>query len=149
MIFQTNQEDCVVNSCLMCLNYSPSILPALRWSDNISFQDWPLLVTAAVPHHIALSPRRPSWSPLGHRDLALTKCKGKVRSKSGLEIKIFSREPNCIFISFIKILCISNSTYLGSLQKFEGAAGAFNGALGSWHPLISSPVNCECAINSI
>ena len=26
---------------------------------------------------------------------------------SGLEITIFSREPNCIFISFIKVLCIN------------------------------------------
>ena len=59
--------------------------------------------------------------------------------KGGLEIKIFSREPNFIFISFIKVLFMSNSTYLGSLQKFEGAAGAFKGSLGSWHPLISSP----------
>ena len=55
---------------------------------------------------------------------------------SGLEI---SREPNCIFISFIKVLCIANSTSLGSLQKFEGVAGVFKGALGSQHPLISSP----------
>ena len=46
---------------------------------------------------------------------------------TGLEIKIFSREPNCIFISFIKVFCMSN-TYLGSLQIFEGAAGAFKGA---------------------
>ena len=36
---------------------------------------------------------------------------------SGLEIKIISREPNYIFISFIKVLCLSNSTYLGSLQN--------------------------------
>ena len=35
---------------------------------------------------------------------------------------------------------MSNITYLGSLQKFEGAAGAFKEAQGSWHPLISSPV---------
>ena len=34
---------------------------------------------------------------------------------------------------------MSNSIYLGSLQKFEGAAGAFKVALGSRHPLISSP----------
>ena len=32
------------------------------------------------------------------------------------------------------------STSLGSLQKFEGAAGEFKGAHGSRHPLISSPV---------
>ena len=35
---------------------------------------------------------------------------------SGVEIKIFSREPNCILI---KVFCISNLTYLDSLQKFE------------------------------
>ena len=58
---------------------------------------------------------------------------------AGLEIKIFSREPNCIFMSFIKVVCMSNSTYLGSLQKFEGATGAFKGVEGSRHPLISSP----------
>ena len=57
----------------------------------------------------------------------------------GLEMKIFFREPNYIFISFIKVFWISNSTYLDSLQKFEGAAGEFKGALGYWHPLISSP----------
>ena len=39
-------------------------------------------------------------------------------------------------LSFIKVLCIANSTSLGSLQKFEGAAGVFKGALGSQHPLI-------------
>ena len=60
-------------------------------------------------------------------------------STSGLEIKILSRKPECIFISFLKVFCMSNNTYLGSLQKFEGAAGAFKGALGSRHPLISSP----------
>ena len=43
-------------------------------------------------------------------------------SDAGLEIKIFSREFDCIFLSFIKVLCISSST---SLQKFEGAAGEF------------------------
>ena len=59
---------------------------------------------------------------------------------SGLEIKFFFREPNCIFKSFQKALCIETSTFFGSLQKFEGAAGEFKGALGSWHPLISSPV---------
>ena len=57
----------------------------------------------------------------------------------GLEIKIFSREPNCIFKSHLQVLCIETSTFLGSLQKFEGAAGEFKGALGCWHSLISSP----------
>ena len=54
---------------------------------------------------------------------------------SELEIKLFSREPNCILYSFLKVLCIETSTFLGSLQKFEGAAGEFKGALGSWHHL--------------
>ena len=58
---------------------------------------------------------------------------------AGLEIKIFSREPGCIFESHFQMLCIETSTSLGSLQKFEGAAGEFMGALGSRHPLISSP----------
>ena len=56
---------------------------------------------------------------------------------TGLKNQDFFREANYIFISFIKVFCISNSTYLDSLQKFEGAAGEFKGALGS---LISSPV---------
>ena len=55
----------------------------------------------------------------------------KKNSIPGLEIKIFSREPNCIFISFMKVFCMSNSTYLGSLQRFEGAPVAFKGALGT------------------
>ena len=38
------------------------------------------------------------------------------------------------------MLCVETSTSLGSLQKFEGAAGEFKGAHGSRHPLISSPV---------
>ena len=37
------------------------------------------------------------------------------------------------------MLYIETSTFLGSLQKFEGAAGEFKGALCSRHPLISSP----------
>ena len=57
----------------------------------------------------------------------------------GLETKFFSREPKCIFQSYLKVLRIETSTTLGSLQKFEGAAGEFKGALCSWHPLISSP----------
>ena len=58
---------------------------------------------------------------------------------SGLEIKPFSREPNCIFKSYLKELCIETSTSLSSLQRFEGAAGKFKGALGSWHPLVLGP----------
>ena len=58
---------------------------------------------------------------------------------AGLEIKIFSREPNCIFKSHLQVLYIETSTFLGSLQKFEGAAGEFKGALSSRHPLNSSP----------
>ena len=58
---------------------------------------------------------------------------------TGLEITISLREPNCIFKSHAQVLCIETSTPLGSLQKFEGAAGGFKGALGSRHPLISSP----------
>ena len=37
------------------------------------------------------------------------------------------------------MLCIETSTTFGSLQKFEGAAGEFKGALGSRLPLISNP----------
>ena len=62
-----------------------------------------------------------------------------LQGHSGLEIKILSREPNCIFSSYLEILCIETSTSLGSLEKFEGAAGEFNGALGFRHPLILSP----------
>ena len=51
---------------------------------------------------------------------------------SGLEISFFFREPNCIFY-------IETSTSFCALQKFEGAPGEFKGALGSRHPLISSP----------
>ena len=56
---------------------------------------------------------------------------------AGLEIKLFfSREPNCIFLSYLKVLCMETSTSFGSLQKFEGAPEDFKG---SWQPLISSP----------
>ena len=48
-------------------------------------------------------------------------------------------EPNGIFISFIKMLCILNSTSFGSLQKFERAAGEFKGALGSQIQVILNP----------
>ena len=34
------------------------------------------------------------------------------------------------------MLCISNITFLGTLQKFEGAAGEFKGALSSQLQLI-------------
>ena len=57
---------------------------------------------------------------------------------SGL-VKCFFREPNCIFKSYLKVVCIETSTSLGSLKKFEGAAGGFNGALDAHHPLILSP----------
>ena len=40
---------------------------------------------------------------------------------------------------YVEMLCIKTSTSLGSLQKFEEATGEFKGALGSRHPLISSP----------
>ena len=56
----------------------------------------------------------------------------------GHEIKILSREANSIILSYIEMLCIETSSSLGSLQKFEGAAGEFKGALGSRHPLIST-----------
>ena len=60
--------------------------------------------------------------------------------RQGLKLTFFFREPNCIFKSHLKVLCIETSTSLGYLQKFEGAVGEFKGALGSRHPLISSPV---------
>ena len=41
--------------------------------------------------------------------------------------------------SYFKLLCIEASTYLGSLQKFEGDAEEFKRALGSWLKLIYSP----------
>ena len=53
----------------------------------------------------------------------------------GLEIKNhFHGAKLHLHCSFIKVLCISNSTSLGFLQKHEGAAaaGEFKGALGSW-----------------
>ena len=37
------------------------------------------------------------------------------------------------------MLCIETSAFLGSLQKFDGVAGEFKGALGSQLTLISSP----------
>ena len=47
------------------------------------------------------------------------------------------------------MLCIETSTSLGDLQKFEGAAGEFKGALGSQHPLILSPEYIEILVDSI
>ena len=55
------------------------------------------------------------------------------------KVVVFSREPNCISKSYLKVLCIETNTLVGSLQKFEGAAVEFKGALGSRHFLISSP----------
>ena len=57
-----------------------------------------------------------------------------------LKIKIvLFRVPNRFFKSYLKVLIIETSTSLGSLQKFEGAAGELKGALSSWLQLISSP----------
>ena len=36
----------------------------------------------------------------------------------GSKLITFSREPNCIFKSYSKVLCIETSATLGSLQKF-------------------------------
>ena len=38
------------------------------------------------------------------------------------------------------VLRVGTIASLGSLMIFEGAAGEFKGALGSWQPLIPSPV---------
>ena len=46
---------------------------------------------------------------------------------TGLEIKVLSREPNCIFKSYLKVVCIETCTSFGSLLKFEGASGEFKG----------------------
>ena len=48
-----------------------------------------------------------------------------------------------IFKSYLKVLCIETSTSLGSMQKFDGAAGEFKGALGSRLQLISSSVTLK------
>ena len=64
-------------------------------------------------------------------------------------VVVFSWEPKCIFKRYLKMLCIDISTSFSSLQKFEGAAGQFRGALVSpnfWaylslmHELITSGV---------
>ena len=53
----------------------------------------------------------------------------------------FSREPNVIFKSYLKVLCIEASTSLGSLQKFDDLQeNLIKGALGSRLQLILSPV---------
>ena len=64
-------------------------------------------------------------------------------------LNFFSREPNCIFKSYLKVLCIETSTSLGSLQKYEGAEGKFKGAHGSRHMLILSPGVCVCGSRTI
>ena len=46
----------------------------------------------------------------------------------------------------LKGVSIETSTYLGSLQKFEGAAGEFIGALGSQQLLPPSPVKLKCNV---
>ena len=48
---------------------------------------------------------------------------------TGLEIEYFSREPNCILKSYLKVLCIESSTSVGSLHKYGGAAVEFKGVL--------------------
>ena len=58
---------------------------------------------------------------------------GKMLYNSPVNKKRVSRDHNCIFISFIKVLCVSNSTSLGSLQDTDEAAGEVKG-----HQLISS-----------
>ena len=46
-------------------------------------------------------------------------------SRGRNKVLFFSREPNCIFKIYLKVLCIETSTSLGSLQKFEGAQENF------------------------
>ena len=41
---------------------------------------------------------------------------------------------------FIRVLCISNGTSLGSLQRFEEATGESEGSLGSRLRVFTSPV---------
>ena len=54
----------------------------------------------------------------------------KNKHYSVLGINLFSREPNCLFNSYLKALCIETSISMGFLQKFEGAAGELKGAQG-------------------
>ena len=49
--------------------------------------------------------------------------------KQGSKLKFYPGSP--IFLSYQETLRIESSTSLGSLQKFEGAAGEFKGALGT------------------
>ena len=57
----------------------------------------------------------------------------------GSKLSFFSKEPNCIFKSYLKVLSIEASTSLGFLQRFEGAPGEFEGSPASRLQLISSP----------
>ena len=66
------------------------------------------------------------------------------QTQQGSKLSFFPGSQTAISKSFLKVLCIENSTSLGSLQKYEGAAGDFNGAQGSWYPFISSPVQDFC-----
>ena len=63
----------------------------------------------------------------------------KVFTLQGLKLSVFSREPKCIFKSYIMVLYIETSTSFDSLQIINGATGELKGALGSRHPLILSP----------
>ena len=48
--------------------------------------------------------------------------------RAGLEKNVqvfFSRQPNCIFKSFLKVVRIETSTSVGYLQKFERVAEEF------------------------
>ena len=62
----------------------------------------------------------------------------------GSKLSFFSGEPNSIFKSYLKVLCIETSTSLGSLHIFDRDVGEFKGVLGSRHPLISSPDVIHC-----
>ena len=46
-----------------------------------------------------------------------------MKYDQGSKFFVFFREPNCIFKSYVKELCIETNTNLGYLRKFEGAAG--------------------------
>ena len=61
------------------------------------------------------------------------------KGEQGLKLRFFFQGAQSHLISFIKVLRISSSTSLDSLQKFEGGTGYFKGALGSQLQLISSP----------
>ena len=53
-------------------------------------------------------------------------------------IKNFSWEPKYVFTRYLKVLCIETSSSLGSLLKFEGAAGEIKGPLISWLQMIGA-----------